>query len=752
MFILRIVKRMASLGIVLVAISAVAATAAVTVIPQVGTIVAAREGTASELELSDLAVRSSMHASDGSFLTFLTEEENREPIDLDDIPQPVIDSILTIEDADFYEHDGVNLRGTFRALVENINAGGITQGGSTITQQLVKISILSSEQNFSRKSTEAFYALRLERQMTKDEILERYLNTVYFGAGAYGVQAAAETYWGYDSASELDWSEAALLAAIIRNPTAFDPTRFPEAARSRRSVVLNRLVDTGHLTEEEATGYEFASLPAERQQPFSIKPTDYFIEEALQKLLKDESILGGDAEFRFNAIYRGGLKIYTTFDPAAQAAALKARAELLPETDEGFTVAIATVDTETGAVRAVIGGPEFEREKFNLATQGLRQPGSSMKTYVLAALFEAGFSPSDQVRADGPCSFPDSSSRDGKYTVGGSFRGRQSIAAVTRSSNNCAFVRLGQVVGNDKVAQVARRLGVSTLPPEAGEFLSLPLGVTEVHPMEMAGAYAALANDGRHNEPYYIDRIEDRDGNVVYEHRPDWTRGVSQQTARLITEVLESNVNRGTGRNAQVSGHAAAGKTGTTNDFVDAWFVGYTDYYATAVWLGHPDNATTRIRIPGWNSFGGGLPAAIWGAYMTELHADLEPRAFDEPDAQRGGRYLKVQGEIDFCDFGFDEGSEIVGTIPIDENGDGRFDCIGPVTSSSEPPEPEPGEDDEQALGPRLPVPTPTFTVPPQTLPAPQPQPEPNPIPTFTVVPTAPPEPEPVPPSTTTPE
>ncbi|MEL6985902.1 MAG: biosynthetic peptidoglycan transglycosylase, partial [Actinomycetota bacterium] len=230
MFLLRLTKRMASLGIVLIAVAAVSATAALAVLPQVGTIVTAHEGTSLELELSELDERSSMFAADGTFLTVLAGEQNREPIALDDVPQVVIDAILTIEDADFYEHDGVNLRGTVRALVENVNAGGITQGGSTITQQLVKLSILTSEQNLSRKSTEAFYALRLERQMTKDEILERYLNEVYFGSGSYGVQAAAETYWGYEDASQLGWAEAALLAGIIRSPARFDPTNFPEAA------------------------------------------------------------------------------------------------------------------------------------------------------------------------------------------------------------------------------------------------------------------------------------------------------------------------------------------------------------------------------------------------------------------------------------------------------------------------------------------------------------------------------------------
>ncbi len=689
---LRVVKRLASLGVVMIAVAAVASTAVVASAPHLATLATSHEGTADDLELGSLAERSSMYASDGSFLTFLTETENRQEVDLEDIPQEVIDAILTIEDADFYQHDGVNLRGTFRALVENINAGGISQGGSTITQQLVKLSLLSTEQNLSRKSTEAFYALRLERQMTKDEILERYLNTVYFGSGAYGVQAAAETYWGYEDASELGWAEAALLAGVIRNPNQYNPTRFPNVARARRSVALQRLVETEHITPEEAATYEFAPLPAEQQQPFDTKPTDYFVEEALQQLLvKDPTILGGDQSDRFNAIYRGGLKIYTTFDPAAQAAAVATRDAYLDITGE-FTAAIATVDSKTGAVRAMVGGPEFERDNFNITTDGQgRQPGSSMKTYVLAAAFEAGYTPNDVIRADGPCSFKNASAKNGVYTVGGRFNRRQSLASVTRSSNNCAFVRLGQVVGNDKVKQAAERLGITTLADDAGSYMSLPLGTELVHPMAMAAAYAAIDNDGRLNKPWYIDRIEDRDGNVIYEHRPDWTRAISQQSARMITEILESNVQSGTGRNARLdNGHFAAGKTGTTNDFVDAWFVGYTEYYTTAVWLGKPEDSETPIVLPGYGTvFGGEVPAAIWGDYMNVLHENLEPIPFAEPEPYGGGRYLRVKGELDYCDGASFEG-RTGATERRDTDGDGNIDCWQPVTTTTQPPTTQP--------------------------------------------------------------
>lgn len=745
---LRLIKRFASLGIVLVAVASVAAAATLIVIPQTVTIVTANEGTAADLELDVLAERSSMYASDGSFLTLLTGVYNREPIKLDEVPQVVIDAILAMEDADFYEHDGVNLRGTFRALVKNVNAGGIAQGGSTITQQLVKNALLSPEQNLNRKTTEAFYALRLERQMTKDEILERYLNTVYFGSNAYGVQAAAETYWGYDSASELGWAEAALLAGLIRSPGRFDPTQFPDTARARRSTVLDRLVATDHLTREEADDYEFAPLPAERQEPFDRAPTDYFIQEALEQVLNDESILGGDPTLRFGAVYRGGLKIYTTFDPAAQAAAERSRDELVPDITQNcftrqkrdrdpdgeclpeFTVAIASIDSHTGAVRALVGGPEFQREKFNLATQGKRQPGSSMKTLVLAALFEAGFTPSDRVRTDKPCTFPNVGGVPDPYVVDKGGRrggGLRSIAVATRQSNNCSFVRLGQVVGNDKVIDVATRLGVDTsaMTPQ----LSLPLGSFEITPMDMAGAYAAFANDGIFNEPWYIDRIEDRDGNIIYQHRADGSRAVETNTARLIAETLQGNVERlggvGTGRRARIEGQVVAGKTGTAQNNEDAWFVGFTDYYTTAVWLGDP-NEKVRIEFPefgarGWTGsgrggFGGELPAEVWAAYMTEIHEGLEPVEFTEPEPYGGGRYLRAPNEIDFCSLSDSENFTAV-TQLIDSDGDGRDDCFTPVTTQPPPPEVPPDDDDGGRPDGNPQPPRPQPTTPPITLP-----------------------------------
>ncbi|MDA3040199.1 MAG: transglycosylase domain-containing protein, partial [Actinomycetota bacterium] len=317
---LRVLKRASSLGLVLVAIAAVMAAAVLTIIPQVATIATAHEMSAAQLELDDLAQRSSMYSADGAFMTYLAGSQNREPVSLDQIPRPVIGSILAMEDSAFYQHDGVNYRAIFRALVTNINAGAIEQGGSTITQQLVKNALLGSQRDFDRKSTEAFYALRLERQLTKDEILERYMNTVYFGSGAYGVQAAAETYWGYEDVSQLGWEEGAMLAGLIRNPRRYDPTRNAVDARARREVVVDVLLAGEVIDEAQAEAINASPLPAERRTPFSTGATDYFTEEAQNELFNNPDIpLGATQEERERAIFFGGLKIYTTYDSLAQA-------------------------------------------------------------------------------------------------------------------------------------------------------------------------------------------------------------------------------------------------------------------------------------------------------------------------------------------------------------------------------------------------------------------------------------------------
>lgn len=701
----------------MIAVASVTSAAALTIIPQLGDVVTATESTSAELELDVLAQRSTMYAADGSFMTLLVGEQNRESIPLDEMPQEVISAILAMEDNDFYEHDGVNYRAVFRALAQNISAGGIEQGGSTITQQLVKNALLSSDQSFDRKKTEAFYALRLEEQFTKDEILERYLNTVYFGQGAYGIKGAAEVYFGYEDPQEMGWEEAALLAGLIRSPNSTNPVTNPERARDRRATVVDRLVALELITDVQGERIKNSELPEERSAPLSTKPSDYFEREAQKELQENPAIPIGDTPAeRIAAIYSQGLQVYTTFDPAAQALAEQAKLDNLPIDSRGFTLAMATVDNETGAVLAMVGGDEFTREQFNLAVDGLRQPGSSMKTYVLAALFEAGYTPSDTVRGDSPCKFDNPGGFPNPYEVKGGSGRKITIASATRSSNNCAFVRLGQVVGNDQVIEVSRRLGIST-PLDA--VLSLPLGSKEVRVIEQAAAYAAFANDGIYNKPWYIDRIEDRNGNVIYEHRPDGRRAVTVQTARMITQTLEGNVRSGTGRRAQLdNGMPSGGKTGTAQNSEDAWFVGFSPYVTTAVWMGHPDEKIPMTGVAGWGTiFGGTVPAQTWGQFNNGYHALIETVDFADPDGYGGGRFLKVDGETDFCDAADieveNEGTEVV----TDADG---IECYKPITTTTEPcpdgsPRPEEGEGE-------CPIPAPT-TAPPATDPPPATEP-----------------------------
>jgi len=714
---LRFVQRIASLGLILIAVASVTSAAALSIIPQLGEVVTATESTSADLELDVLAQRSTMYDADGNFMTLLVGEQNRQSIPLDEMPQIVISAILAMEDNDFYEHDGVNYRAVFRALAQNISAGGIEQGGSTITQQLVKNALLSSAQSFDRKKTEAFYALRLEEQFTKDEILERYLNTVYFGQGAYGIKGAAEVYFGYEDPQDMGWEEAALLAGLIRSPNSTNPVTNPERARDRRSTVVDRLVGLELITEAQGERIKLADLPEERSAPLSTKPSDYFEREAQKELQENPAIPIGDTPAeRIAAIYSQGLRVFTTFDPKAQALAEQAKLDNLPIDSRGFTLAIATVDNRSGAVLAMVGGDEFTREQFNLAVDGLRQPGSSMKTYVLAAMFEAGYTPSDTVRGDSPCKFDNPGGFPDPYEVKGGSGRRISLSAATRSSNNCAFVRLGQVVGNDQVIEVSRRLGIST-PLDA--VLSLPLGSKEVRVIEQAAAYAAFANDGIYNAPWYIERIEDRDGEVIYERRPDGRRAVTVQTARMITETLEGNVRGGTGTNARLAnGMPAGGKTGTAQNSEDAWFVGFSPYITTAVWMGHPDEKIPMTGIAGWGTmFGGKVPAITWGQINNGYHELLETVDFADPEGYGGGRFLKVEGETDFCSAA-DAGAGNVGTRIV-TNSDGN-ECYRAITTAPPTTAACPGgaaRDENDVCLPPPPPTAPPATAPPATAP-----------------------------------
>lgn len=630
-------KRLLRLTLVLAAFIGVLAAAIVIAAPQARTVIASHHSDHEQLTLKPLAQRSYIYDSKGNEQGVMTNRENpqnRVTVSLDQIPEPVVESILAVEDANFYRHKGVNIRSIARAVDANLESGGVSQGGSTITQQVVKNSLVGDDRDFARKIREAFLAVELEKQMEKDEILEYYLNSVYFGGGAYGVQAAAELYYSKD-VSELDWAEGAMLAALIASPNDYNPVRHPERAKKQRTLAFRRLVETGKLTKEEAEFADAFPLPTKTVRP--APPYDYFVDAVQEELLKDPKYgLGRTDTERNRNVYEGGIKVYTTFDPDMQAKAIQARDETLPNSngDGTFTVtnpktgqpemgtqAIASVEPSSGAVRVMVGGPGFDRVKLNLTMQG-RQPGSTMKTFVAASLFEQGYTP--QSTLSGSCTFkwPDAKKPGSKTTTYAGKLG--SVQSMLASSSNCGFIGLGQAAGLDAVADLAERVGVrSSLytfddegQPNPLPFV-LPLGTENISPLDMASSYATFANDGFYNEPYLIERIEDSNGRVIYQHRSQPRRVVDETTARFVTQVLEANVRSGTGTRARIaSGQPAGGKTGTTDNATDLWFVGYTPQLSTAVWMGVPVGSVPLERQFS-GAFGGRFPAATWGRYYS---------------------------------------------------------------------------------------------------------------------------------------
>ena len=635
----------------------------------------AGSGEPESIVLPPLAQRSYVFASNNALMASLKDEQNRQPVPLADVPQHVVDAIIAVEDAGFWVHDGYDARGMLRAFMANVDAGGISQGGSTITQQLIKLDVLGNEQTLDRKVQEIVLAQRLERQMTKEEILDRYLNSVYFGNHAYGVQAAAETYFGV-SVEDLDTGQAALLAGIIRNPITYNPVRYPERAQARRNVALDRMHDAGMLTQPESDWWHAAPTTPDFHEVLP-KPNDYFPSEVEQQLLDETderfAVLGDTAKERYTSVYNGGLRIFTTYDPQAQAQAIAARDSVLPLTNGVFSqpgtnpltgapntgsAAVVSVEPATGAVRTMVGGPGFANYKYNLVTQNARGVGSSMKTFVLATIMEQGISPSDIVNGVAPCKFKDETEDDGVYDVANFADGGGGVGTVTDAtlkSSNCAFVRLALIAGTQNVAEMAHRLGIPRERANAeGELepvicascKSVPLGASGITPLEMASAYATIANDGVYNPPYLIERIEDREGRVIYEHAPSPARRISGETARLVTSILKQNVESGTGTRAQVSGQQVAGKTGTNQDSRDGWFVGYTPALSTAVWVGGLGHEY-QIRLDGSPITGGRVPAAIWGTFMRQWQQGKPAVDFIPPPSRPGGKVLLVPGGVD---------------------------------------------------------------------------------------------------------
>ena len=579
-------------------------------------------------ELRPLDQRSLVLDRNNAVIAVLHAEQNRSAVPLTRVPKSLVNAILAVEDSSFYQHKGVNLFRTIGAIGANVDAGGVAQGGSTITQQLVKLSLLTSKQEISRKVREVTLALQLEKKLTKDQILERYLNQVYFGQGAYGVQAASERYFQLP-VERLGVGESAFLAGMIRNPVGYDPSRFRDRSRLRRSVVLDRMIIVGQITADDAAQLKRSPMP--RPSDRLAKPDTYFIETVKQQLLNDRR-LGETAKERYEAVFNGGLRIKTTFDPIAQRAAEAAVLDVLPNDEPDFTAAVASVDVATGAVRAMVGGRGFDTDKYNLVTQGLRQPGSSWKPFVLLAALEQGISPLSYLSGQEPCPIPNPGGEPDPFEPQNAGDATGKVAALTDqlvASSNCAFARLAYIVGYRNIVGTARRLGITT---RIDPVPAMALGVEEVHPLEMAGAYATIASGGVKRTPYLIQEVRNRLNTVLFRARVSTTRVADENMIRVLTNAMSQVVQRGTGTAAQLGDRPVAGKTGTTNNFEDAWFVGFTPQLATAVWMGSPKAKISMSDVGGIRVFGGTYPAQIWQRY-SESVLRFEPAIpFADPD------------------------------------------------------------------------------------------------------------------------
>ena len=588
------------------------------------------------LKLNTPAVRSEVFDRYGHVMTTLFDQD-RSPVKLKDVPKDLINAVIAIEDRKFYEHHGVDYAGSFRALFKNVDVGGIAQGGSTITQQLVKNTMSSHrKRDLKTKVREAALAIRLENEMSKQEILERYLNVVYFGNGAYGVQAAAERYFNKPLQS-LSIPEAALLAGLIQAPETLNPITHPDRAARRRAEVLQAMVETHKITPLQERLSRAAPLPTKISNPLLAR-RDYYMDEVVRRLLTSGEFteaLGPTATARFNSVFRGGLRIYTSYDPVLQWTAASAVGNILPK-QATFTAAVVLIDNSDGGVRAIVAGRSFDQSQYNLATQASRQPGSSFKAFTLATALSAGYSPFDSVSGS-PVYLP---RVDAAWNPlhGDCHGGTPSLTRAIAISDNCAFVRtelsLGPghkgADGAQRVIDTAKRMGIDT--SKMAPVVSTTLGTQGVSPLDMAEAYSVLPNDGVLRPARFVAKIVGPDGKVLYQAKTQGTRILTENVARTETEMLKHVITEGTARRTAPIGRPAAGKTGTTDRNQDAWFIGYTPQYTASVWMGDPNAETPMRNVGGISVFGATYPAEIWAEVMRSATANLPPLDFAPPD------------------------------------------------------------------------------------------------------------------------
>ena len=630
---------------------------------------------ASEIPALDPAAQRSdvdtvVYASNGrSVLAVLRGDESRVLVKTEDIAPIMRQAIVAVEDQRFYEHDGVDVRGIARALWQDVRKQGIVEGGSTITQQFVKNAYIRNEQTLARKVREAALAWQLEQDWTKDRILTAYLNTIYFGHGAYGIQQAARAYFK-KGAKGLTLAESALLAGIPADPSLYDPAVNKRNATLRRRHVLAMLVEQGKITQRQFDRANKAPLPtpADIRLPGTQGDAPYFTNYVTDQLV---------AQYGAGKVFGGGLKVTTTIDLDLQ---LKARAaiETVLRDPDGPAAALVAIDPRSGEVKAMFGGRNFRESQFNLAAQAKRQPGSAFKPVVLAAAMSEGISPVTELESK-PVSI-DAGDRIWKVTnYDKTYLGRVNLARAMVSSDNTVYAQLTDLVGPKAIVRTAHSLGIrSRLAP----YFSIGLGSVAVSPLEMARAYATIANDGRRvdgslfdNRPRVVTTVERFRSSRVDVNAPVPTQVMEESHAELLTDILEDVVQSGTGKRAAIPGREVAGKTGTTDNYGDAWFVGYTPELVVAVWVGYPDSLRPMLtEFNGDVVAGGTLPALIWKEFVEHVPKD-EERSFDYPPYLGGiSQWVVRRGGQWQLDNGYCRGSRLVAYFS-GEGPDDEADC-----------------------------------------------------------------------------
>ncbi len=578
----------------------------------------------------------------GAEIGTLSPTENRRIVPLSDIPKVMQRAVLAAEDRDFYGHGAISYRGTLRATLANLRNAGVSQGGSTITQQYVKNAYPSvgRRRNLFRKLKEAVIAVKLEKKYSKDQILGFYLNTVYFGKGAYGVDAASRVFFGHP-AKKLTTSESALLAATIRAPEFYSKKQNATSAKARRNYILKIMQDRGWATPKRAA----AAMASPVRERWTVAPTGipnsrapYFLEKVRQYLLD---------KYGAGHLAQDGFRVQTTIDMGMQAEAEQAVRTVLDRAGDPKASLVA-LDPGTGAVRAMYGGRNFAKEPFNYATDAMRQAGSTMKPFVLQEALSEGYSVSSVFPGPNKIKI-----QGHEYSNFGTERfGNITLMDATKHSVNTVYVQLIDKLGPQRVAEAAHRTGLDDViedgrysperRPRLTAVIPLALGASDVSALQLASAYGTWADQGIHHQTYLVERVTDSSGRVVERHQQDAGRQViDPNIANTITLALRGVVEGGTGTRARLPDRMVAGKTGTTSDSVDARFVGYDSNLVTSVWMGY-ENKKRRRPLQDLHGFrevsGGSLPAMVWRAFMLDATRNLPPQPFPEP--QLGGIVL----------------------------------------------------------------------------------------------------------------